>query len=621
MTLKQRFLILTATTTIIIAAVIWYGAHISSLYQLDQLKLSNIENTSALLNSISRARIRQMEAEGKALTRNRDLLKGLNSSDKKIIAEASVPTFNRLKASNVLDQLMILDKKGSVLFNSPSSSALLKSNALILDVISTKKVAWDFVEFANGETGLMYAFPLYRRGKPVGIGAYVQYFEGIATEISVSSGTEVISINTQNESVYSTNSELQDLIKSVDIKAGKEDWKGLKLGEKHFSVTILPVENKQQQLIGSLATFRNDTEVNAQQNNVELSSALIGIFALVGTLILLYWQISKAFVPIHKAVEAMNYISSGDFTNQITCDTKNEIADMLQGMDSMQSNLRSTIQQILLATENLNEASQVVTNTSAQTSQGALKQSEDTESVASAMTELSSSASEVAENAVHAAAATQKAQEKTSEGKNTVNISIDRMNSLASGVMKGSQVIESLRKDSDSIEKVLEVIKGIAEQTNLLALNAAIEAARAGEQGRGFAVVADEVRTLASRTQESTEEINRMIDRLQTGTKNAVEAMDYSSKLAEDCVSTIQEAGQSLEDITDSVVLATQMNSEIAESAKQQGIVAESINQNLMNISTVADSTVQGANQTSEASQNLMQLAEQLKTLMSQFKA
>lgn len=621
MTLKQRFLLLTATTTIIITAVIWYGAYVSSLYQLEQIKTSNIDNTRALLNSISRARIRQMEAEVKALTRNRDLLKGLKSLDIKAIEEASFATVNRLKASNVLNQLMILDKKGELLFNSPSDAGSMQSDALVKNVIATKKVSWDYVEMENDITGLAYAFPLYRRGKPAGVAVYIQYSESIVAELAESSGTESIILNKQDHVVFSSNAKHGEELNILGLKGGSQDWMGIMLDKLHYSATLLPVTNKQQQFLGTLVTLREDTQVNAQQNKVELTSAIVGILALVATLVLLYWQISKAFVPIHKAVEAMDYIASGDLTQKIQCSTKNEIADMLQGMDGMQTNLRVTFKKILEATENVNEASQIVTNTSAQTSEGAFKQSEDTESLASAINQLSSSASEVASNAVNAAVATQNAQDRTSEGKIIVNKSIESINKLSSGVIRGSDVIESLRKDSESIGQVLEVIKGIAEQTNLLALNAAIEAARAGEQGRGFAVVADEVRTLASRTQESTEEINTMIERLQLGTKNAVEAMDYSGKLAEECVVKIEDAGQSLEDISESVILASQMNSEIAESAKQQGIVAESINQNIMNISTVAESTAHGASQTSKSSQKLMLLADQLKSLMGQFKA
>jgi len=191
---------------------------------------------------------------------------------------------------------------------------------------------------------------------------------------------------------------------------------------------------------------------------------------------------------------------------------------------------------------------------------------------------------------------------------------------LASEVENAADVIDKLRQDSENIGTVLDVIKGIAEQTNLLALNAAIEAARAGEQGRGFAVVADEVRTLASRTQESTQEIQEMIERLQSRSSDAVNVMEQGRSRAEKTVDQAAMAGDSLDAITNSVASINEMNTLIAAASEEQSSVSEEINRNVVNINSLADDSVQGAQQTTSESEALAALAQRLQDLVSQFK-
>ncbi|QKQ28087.1 hypothetical protein HUE57_18690 [Candidatus Reidiella endopervernicosa] len=201
-----------------------------------------------------------------------------------------------------------------------------------------------------------------------------------------------------------------------------------------------------------------------------------------------------------------------------------------------------------------------------------------------------------------------------------VEHTIDVINTLASEVEHAASVIHTLEQESADIGTVLDVIRGIAEQTNLLALNAAIEAARAGEQGRGFAVVADEVRSLASRTQTSTQEIDEMISRLQSGAADAVKAMESSSNQAQAGVEQAAEAGSSLDAITNAVAQINDMNTQIASAGEEQSAVAEEINRNIVTISSVADETAGGAVQTSNASAEVARLSEQLQALVQQFR-
>lgn len=227
---------------------------------------------------------------------------------------------------------------------------------------------------------------------------------------------------------------------------------------------------------------------------------------------------------------------------------------------------------------------------------------------------------EVARHATQTAQASQGADDESRAGVLVAQEAIIGIKNLIAEIESAAAVVQHVESDTASISEVLDVIKGIAEQTNLLALNAAIEAARAGEQGRGFAVVADEVRTLASRTQKSTEEIQQMIERLQLGVKNAVNAMTGAQERATTGSVCVEKASQSLHVIAAEVATINNMNLQIATAAEEQSAVAEEINRNVTRISNIADNTSSGATQTAHSSEDLLRLTAELRRLVSQFK-
>ncbi len=318
-------------------------------------------------------------------------------------------------------------------------------------------------------------------------------------------------------------------------------------------------------------------------------------------------------------VGAMNAVAKGDLTKKISVLGKDEFAWMCweytcarKGFTEVVQSIKANAAQLAAAAEELS----AITETS---SQGVVRQQSETQQVATAMNEMSATVQEVAKNAANAATAATEADDQAKNGHDVVNDTVETINELASEVSDTSEVIERLKGDSISIGAVLDVIRDIAEQTNLLALNAAIEAARAGEQGRGFAVVADEVRTLASRTQQSTQEINGMIERLQSGANEAVNAMEQGRSKAEATVEQAQKAGQALNAITQVVYNIKAMNMQIASAADEQSATAEEINRNIVNISEVADETAAGAQQTSRASEELARLAVDLQDKVAKF--
>lgn len=320
--------------------------------------------------------------------------------------------------------------------------------------------------------------------------------------------------------------------------------------------------------------------------------------------------------------DKFNDISTGDGDLQRRINVKgNDGIDVLGRIfNGFIEKLQSIMSQVVSDSSNLVNVASHLNTISASSNQSAMQQQAQIEQVATAMNEMSATATEVAANARLAADSAQNAEQDVNAGMNIVSETVSSINSLASEVERANEVIRTLQADSEEIGTVLDVIKGIAEQTNLLALNAAIEAARAGEQGRGFAVVADEVRTLASRTQESTEEIQKMIERLQSGANDAVDVMEESHIQARTSVDQASKTGDALRKITSAVNTINQMNLQISNAAEQQTSVAHEIDVNLNQINQASHESVSNASEASQESENLNQLASHLQELMQQFK-
>lgn len=357
-------------------------------------------------------------------------------------------------------------------------------------------------------------------------------------------------------------------------------------------------------------------------NDARLLTLLIGALALViGTLIAL--AISRSICgPLRKTTDAMNNIAQGegDLTQRLVSIGKDEVAELAVAFNRFAEKVQSMVVQVSSSTSQLASAAEQMSVITDETQQSVQEQHSQIEQVAAAINEMAATAQEVANSAANAAEAAHNADDESNQGRRVVQETIDTIDSLASDIGQAVGVINQLEENSTNIGGVLEVIRGIAEQTNLLALNAAIEAARAGEQGRGFAVVADEVRTLAHRTQKSTQEIQSMIEGLQLGARNAVEVMQKSSHRSQLCVEKAASAGTSLTSITGSVTQINEMNLQIAAAAEEQTSVAEEINRNVMLISTLVEGSASGAGQTSASSIELTRLASQLQTLVGQFK-
>ena len=324
--------------------------------------------------------------------------------------------------------------------------------------------------------------------------------------------------------------------------------------------------------------------------------------------------------PLYRVNELLTVASSGDLTHRLDDSAQDEFGLLARNCNTLIGNLKELITAINVRAEQLAAASEQTSAVTAQTTHSIQDQKSQIGQVATATTEMHSTSQLVVQNAEdtlsqirHADAEAENVRQISLENKDTIEI-------LSRDVQEAADVINKLHQDSASIGGILDVIRGVADQTNLLALNAAIEAARAGEQGRGFAVVADEVRTLASRTQESTQEINAMIEVLQAGAEKAVSVMNQGKEQTAACVAQTEKATQALDIISDAVHKAHDVSSQIEQSAREQNTVSQEISEKLETIVGIAEETTAGAQQTSESSHEVARLAEELQQSIRQFK-
>jgi len=441
----------------------------------------------------------------------------------------------------------------------------------------------------------------------------------------------------------------------VDDKFAKEAWANLSANTKQSFVQVENIAGIPNVRVGIADTMISNACVNCHNNhpqtpkndwklgdlrgvleiNIPIAdqlakgqyvSRLVITGIILAALIFMIVFFFSYQIFIQKKLTGINHALSeiaqgdGDLTQRIEAEGKDEVSLIAHSFNLFIEKLQIIIRDLNGYSLNLSTAAEEVSVISNETNTGLQDQQMQTEQLATAMNEMAATVQEVTINAQTAAQSADVAKTQTTEGFNIVKQSITQIDSLADNIITAADAIKQLENDSENIGGVLDVIKGIAEQTNLLALNAAIEAARAGEQGRGFAVVADEVRTLASRTQESTSEIERMIQQLQSASKNAVVEMENSRESSKSGKEKMADAGTALSKIQSAVDSISEQNLLIASASEEQNNVAEEINRNIMSINTVGESTSTGAKQTSASSIELTDIANKLQLLVQQFK-
>ncbi len=382
------------------------------------------------------------------------------------------------------------------------------------------------------------------------------------------------------------------------------------------ATTIL---NKQVELADETTKKTSEMVANAVSGG-NTQTLVILIISIIAAIVISRITLTSITRPLTEVNKMLNVVASGDLSNNLDESAQDEFGELARNCNKVIDSLRNLIQGVISRSTQLAAAAEETSAVTAQSTKAIEEQRNQVEQAATATTEMSSTAQSVLASAKDALVEIKHADDEAENVKNISTQNRSTIELLANEVESASQVINKLQQDSASIGGILDVIRGIAEQTNLLALNAAIEAARAGEQGRGFAVVADEVRTLASRTQESTQEIQNMIEVLQTGAEKAVSVMNTGKEQAAQCVEQTVEAAAALDTITHAVHQAYDRSSQIASAAEEQSVVAHEISENLESIVAIAEETTTGAKQTAESSGEVAKLAEELQQSVQEFK-
>ncbi len=371
--------------------------------------------------------------------------------------------------------------------------------------------------------------------------------------------------------------------------------------------------------VNSTGANASVTRANEAYTAANLLTITMIVIALVLTGVLSLVVTRSITAPIQTALVATERVASGNLTKRIESEGQDEPARLLAGLAMMQDNLRSTIGEIADSSTQLAAATEELSSVAEDATRNLHRQNDEIQQAATAVTEMSAAVDEVARNASSTAEASNESSRFAKEGRERVQQTVASIQSMTNEVLKTSELVEGLAGQSQDIAKVLDVIRAIAEQTNLLALNAAIEAARAGEAGRGFAVVADEVRALASRTRTSTQEIEEMMGKILDGSNAAATSMRSSAEYTQSTLNVALDAGKALDEIFNRSGLISDRNLLIATASKEQAAVAREVDRNIVNISDLSTQTAAGANQTSASANELARLAANLNGLVARF--
>jgi len=621
MTLKTRIIIAGLIAILFVSITLIATSWMAQNEIESRLDSALINGKQAFWEETVDGHIERMESEMSSLTRDRTSLNAIRNNDTATLTESLTSTFNRLSASNLLSELTIVDTDARVLFSTLESLAgKISERILIKQAISEGKVKTGIEQNEFKHIEITLSFPLYRRGKLIGGAVMSHHLGGSLDEFKEHGGSDAFVFDTDGSLVYATDKEL---VEQFDISLpppGTNESLILEANDAYYGTIIVPILDPVGTPIAHLISTKDQTESIQTQKTINLISIIASITSVIIMTLILSWYITRSFKPLHTAIEVISKVAQGDLTSEINVTTSDETGQLLSAMNKMVEKLHGMITQITASTSQITSASEEMAIITIKANEATQRQRSDTEQAATATTEMAQTVQEVARSAAHAADAAREANREASDGKLIVADTIEAIGALAADVESTGQAISSVSQESDNIGIVAQVIRDIAEQTNLLALNAAIEAARAGEQGRGFAVVADEVRTLASRTQQSTQEIQTTIEKLQTEASHAVQVMEQSRTRAQSSVAQSGKAGASLETITAAVATINDMNTQIAGAAEEQSTVAEEINKNVTSISSATEQVAESSDKTSDTSQKMASLSRDLQSLVTQFK-
>jgi len=621
MSLKNRIVAVIALLAIVIVSTGFVSSYLTMGKSESRYNDLAINGNQQLWNLITQKQYTLMESGIKSITRDRKLKKALLKNDTTTVRENAGTAFNLLEGQKILTSLQVADSSGQVVFDAVNASAQTTVNQLAKMVVNKKKILTSINKNQRGDLQAELVFPITNRGKVIGAGSYSLNLDVAIKQLKERQGSQIY-ISTTEGNLFS-HSEINVDEELGDLELPLADAKHLPISKDGnvYSTTILPVQDISQNLLANIVILSDETISYQSQQKINVSATVLLLLISLIMLVFIYWYLSKSLKPLHDISKSLRAVSEGDLTVAIEKnDRQDEISEIQIAICNTILKLHHLISQISPLVVKVNSSSEQLNQAMLKNQENIDLQKENishvnssAQGVGTAIASISQFSDEMSDNS-------QDADEELKKGGTIIHQTIASINNIASQVEEASSVINKLFEETETIGSVLDVIKGIAEQTNLLALNAAIEAARAGEAGRGFAVVADEVRTLAGKTQESTVEIEQMIERLRSGSSAAVAEMENSQKEVTSCVDLANKTELSLGIITPKVAGIKDKSIEINQSIEEQTSAIDDINQNITSINQVAENSVEQNAEALTVSETLKDLSTNLEKLIEQFK-
>jgi methyl-accepting chemotaxis protein len=621
MNLKNRIVI----TVVIMAIIIVSAGFVSSYLKLDKAEGRYnelaINGNQQLLDVITQSQIISMTPNIKNITRDRKVKKAIANKDISFLQEHASTTYFSLEGQGVISNMQLMDAEGKILFNATDKTQISATNQLSLLAIKQKKNVSSISKNSKGHLQTELIFPITKRGKIIGAGSF-----------SLDIKKTIIILKKRLHAQIYIDNKLGNLESYSDIDLESEIKKQLnfndlpehillKNSEKIYSTTALPIKTSNNELLASLIIIVDNTKSYKAQETINTSAILLLLIISLMAVVFIYWYLGGALRPLNLISESLTAVSEGDLTVSIEqSKNKDEIAEIQRAIANTIINLHDLVSDITPVVNEVNQSSDILAQTMQDNQNNIDQQQNNIDQVSDAINNVQTAVATISQHSEQMTQHSQQTNIELGKGGEIIHQTLNSIKKIAEQVNHSEAVINNLSHETQSIGSILDVIKGIAEQTNLLALNAAIEAARAGEQGRGFAVVADEVRSLAGKTQESTQEIEQKIERLRSGVSSAVIEMKNSSTEAQTCVELANQTEESLSVITPKVAEIEVSNIKINSSILEQEKAIEGINQNISIISKLSENSVGKNQEAVDISASLKQLSDNLDKMIIKFK-
>ncbi len=570
---------------------------------------------SLLWNNIISSEIDKMEPGTRSIARDRATRKALKNNDQKALRENAITTFNLLRNSSLIDRMRMVNVNGQLVFSEPAANGP-SSTKLISLAKDTGKVQKGLSE-DNGKIVATFVFPIYSRGKYIGSGLFMKELNQALKDFKNNHPSELIILGNSHTPLYSTIDDTNNYL--VEKTAKEKATFTANIGNATKLYNKVAVKNYSGDELGTLVTITEFTKQYSAQRNQNITIVLIVIAVVLIACLLTYLFMNRLLKPLGNVMTAMRDISTGNLTCTINSDGVDEIAELQsigQNMLKMLRKMISEIQSLTLSLDSETDSTMQITEKSKSRVQ---KQKGDIQHLNMSVKQMLEAIEEIAKNSTTITDSTNGALQKSSSSKETMSLCVETIQSFSGEIQKSFELIQKVHTDSNAITEILVVIRGIADQTNLLALNAAIEAARAGEQGRGFAVVADEVRSLASRTQESTSEIQIMIDTLQSSIADSVTIMEKNINYADVASKQVKTTETVLSEIDNSMRHIDGMLTNIATATEEQHAITTQVSNSLEDIQSIAIESEDSAKTVLTNTQQLHTLATEFRTWVSKF--